>query len=257
MSTIVRLNNSEFNKIKHLFRNIPYGWEVIFNASRDYGFILADEAEQPNTALAFMGGCIIYGGDACHNSARELIRTMEVQPVILSYSEAWVDLLKEEYGEKVKTETRYYLPFTSIDREGLFSIDLSLSNGYSLKRVNEQIAGKLKDEIAEEYQIFHYSSLKDFAETGCGFCITRGGEICSNAAAFLRSGSNIQIQVNTKQQYRRQGMALKASAALLRYCAENGITADWDASNTNSRALAYKLGYKECVPYSVLSVFPE
>ncbi len=257
MSTIIRLNNNEIKNIKHLFKDIPYGWEVIFNASMSYGFVLADAAELPYAALAFMGGCIIYGGDAGHSSARDLIRAMEVQPVILSYSEGWEDLLKEEYKEKVKTETRYYLPFASIDRERLFSIDLNLSNGYNLKRVNEQLAGKLEDEIGEEYQIYHYSSLKDFAETGCGFCITNGDEICSNAAAFLRSGSNIQIQVNTKQQYRRQGMALKTSAALLRYCAENGITADWDASNTHSRDLAYKLGYKECIPYSVLSVFPE
>lgn len=257
MSTIVRLNRNEYKNIKHLFKDTPLGWDVIFSASLDYGFVLADNVEQPNIALSFIGGCIIYGGDANHNSARDLIHSMEVQPAILSYPESWAALVKDEYKEKAKIETRYYLPFASLDKERLLSIDLSTNNGYRIERIDEQLAEKLKGEIGEEYQIYHYPSLRDFAEKGCGFCITNRNEICSAAAAFLRSGNKIQIQVNTKQQYRQQGMATKTSAYMLRYCLENGITADWDAANTHSRDLAYKLGYTECISYGVISVFPE
>ena len=251
------LNKNENNNIRHLFKDIPLGWDVIFNASIDYGFVLADNAEQPNVALSFLSGCILYGGDANHSLARDLVRSMEVQPGILSYPENWAALIKDEYKEKAKLETRYYLPFDSLDKERLLSIDLSTNNGYRIERINEQLAEKLKDEIGEEYQIYHYLSLRDFAEKGCGFCITNGNEICSAAAAFLRSGNKIQVQVNTKQQYRHQRMATKTSACMLRYCLENGITADWDAANTHSRDLAYKLGYTKCISYEVISVFPE
>ena len=257
MSTIVMLNKNENNNIRHLFKDIPLGWDVIFNASLEYGFVLADNAEQPNVALSFLSGCILYGGDANHSLARDLVRSMEVQPGILSYPENWAALIKDEYKEKAKLETRYYLPFDSLDKERLLSIDLSTNNGYRIERINEQLAEKLKDEIGEEYQIYHYLSLRDFAEKGCGFCITNGNEICSAAAAFLRSGNKIQVQVNTKQQYRHQRMATKTSACMLRYCLENGITADWDAANTHSRDLAYKLGYTKCISYEVISVFPE
>lgn len=51
-------------------------------------------------------------------------------------------------------------------------------------------------------------------------------------------------------------MAVKTSASMLRYCLENGITADWDAANTYSSDLAYKLGDTECILYDVISVFP-
>lgn len=257
MSTIIRLNKNQNNNVNHLFKDIPLGWDVIFNASLNYGFILADNVEKPNVALSFLGGCIIYGGDANHSLARELVRSMEVQPVILSYPENWAALIKDEYKEKAKLEKRYYLPFNSIDKERLLSMDLSSNNDFRIERINEQLAEKLKDEIGEEYHLYHYLSLRDFAEKGCGFCITKGNEICSAAAAFLRSGNKIQIQVNTKQQYRQQGMAAKTSARMLRYCLENGITADWDAANTQSRDLAYKLGYTECISYDVISVFPE
>ncbi len=257
MSTIKRLTRYEYNNIKHLFKDTPFGWDVIFNASLDYGFILADDADKPNVALSFMGGCIIYGGDENHALARALIRSMEVQPAILSYPENWAALILDEFKGKAKYETRYHLPFASLDKERLFSIDLSTNDGYRVEKISEKLAERLKDDIGEEYQLYHYSSLKDFADKGCGFCITKGNEILSAAAAFLRSGNKVQIQVNTKQQYRQKGLATKTSASMLRYCLENGITADWDAANTYSRDLAYKLGYTECISYDVISVFPE
>lgn len=257
MSTIVRLDKNEFKNAKHLFKDIPLGWDVMFNASLDHGFILADDRNQPNVALSFMGGCIIYGGDANHDSARNLVQSMKIQPAILSYSESWTALIKDEFREKAKHVTRYYLPFSSLNKTKLYSLDLSVNENYKLIKANEPIAEKLKEEIGEEYQIHHYMSLKDFVETGCCYCITKGNEICSATAAFIRNRNKIQIQVNTKQSYRRQGMATKTSASMLRYCIENGITADWDACNTNSRDLAYKLGYEESIPYEVLSIFTE
>lgn len=257
MSTIVRLQRNEQNSVRHLFKDIPLGWDVMFDASLEVGFILADDAARPNVALSFMGGCVIYGGDAGHSAARDLIRSMKVQPGILPYPDGWAALIRDEYREKAKLVTRYYLPFASLDREKLLSIDLSTDPGYKLERIDERLAETLLDEIGEEYQLRHYSSLRDFAERGCGFCVTNGKEICSAVAAFLRSGNKIQIQVNTKPQYRRRGLAIKASACMLRYCLDNGIAADWDAANAPSRDLAQKLGFAQCIPYGVLSVFPE
>lgn len=257
MSTIVKLNKNEYDNVKHLFEDIPLGWDVMFNASLDYGFILADDREQPNVALSFMGGCIIYGGDTNHDSARELVQSMKIQPAILPYTESWAALIKDEFGETAKKETRYYLPFNSLNIDELYSIDLTINEHYKLVKANESIAEKLKDEIGEEYHLHHYTSITDFVHNGCCYCITKGNEICSATAAAIRSGNKIQIQVNTKPTYRRQGMATKTSASMLRYCFENEITADWDAGNTNSRNLAYKLGYEECIPYEVISIFSE
>jgi len=161
MSTIRRLDKNDYKNIKHLFKDIPFGWDVIFNAALEYGFVLADDHRQPKVALVFLGGCIVYGGDATHSTARDLVSAMKIQPLILVHSEAWLTLIKNVYGEKVKIETRYHLPFKSLDQEKLYSVDLSFHEGYRLERINEGIAAKLKEQIGEEYQIYHYSSLKD------------------------------------------------------------------------------------------------
>lgn len=257
MNGIVKLQKNEVHRASHLFNDIPFGWDVIYQASLEYGFILADSPVNPEVALSFMGGCMIYGGDAGSSEARELIRSMKYQPVVLAYPPAWADLLKNEFADEVKIIPRYHLPFSSLDKQILYSLDLSPGNEFELVKIDEPLAEKLKDELGEEYHLHHYSSLSDFASRGCGFCITRGNEICAAAAAFLRSGDRIQIQVNTKNNYRRQGMATKVSARLLRYCLENGINADWDAANINSRDLARKLGYADCRTYDVISILPD
>lgn len=253
--SIVKLKKEEIPNAIPLFKAIPWGWDVMVEAAKDFGFFLADNNYQPKVALAFMGGCIIYGGDAEHPNARVLVEAMEVQPMILPHPPEWSALVREVFGEKVKEERRYFLPFSSLDTDKL--PNLPLPRQYQLKMIDNDAASRLKDELGEEFHIHHYSSLDDFVERGCGFCICRGREICAAAMAGLRGGDAIQIQINTKEQFRRQGLASQVGAALLRFCRENGIRADWDAANPASRELALKLGYTQCIPYEIMSVLPE
>lgn len=238
-----------------MFKEIPLGWDVMEEAARDFGFFLADDNIKPRVALTFIGGCIIYGGDAEHPNARALVEAMAVQPVILPHPPEWSALVREVFGEKVKNELRYFLPFSSLDTDKLPKLPLPLQ--YQLMKIDIDVASRLKDELGEEYHIHHYFSLEDFVKRGCGFCICRGQEICAAAMASLRGSNAIQIQIYTKEQYRRQGLASQVGAALLQYCRDNGIRADWDAANPASRDLALKLGYTQCTPYEILSVLPE
>lgn len=257
MTKLIRLEKVDYPNVMHLFQNLPLGWDVTFHASQDYGFIIADDQIHPNVALAFLGGCVMYGGNAQHEAAKPLVHAMQIQPAILPYPVEWAALVKAEWGDKVQTMDRYFLPFSALDQEILHSISVHTDGEFQLKRVDEGLAEQLESELGEVYHLVHYASLHEFAEKGCGFCITRGDEICAATIAACRSDNAIQIQVNTKESYRRQGLATKTSAAMLRYCMEHGIRADWDASNPHSRDLAYKLGYKECTPYTALSILPE
>lgn len=257
MSKIVKLEKKDYQEVLPLFQDIPYGWDVFFNKIQEgYGFILADNSTNPNVALAFLSGCIIYGGNPKYESAKDLIHYLEFQPLILPVTEAWGNLIKDVQADKVKTNSRYYFPFSSLDQKILYSIELDTSNDFRLVKIEEQHAEKLKEELGEEYHIYHFSSFKEFVNKGCGYCIVKGDEICAATIAAVRSKNQIQIQVNTKEKYRHMGLATKTSAALLRYCLENEINADWDAANPISRKLAMKLGYKQSIPYHVLSILP-
>ncbi len=53
----------------------------------------------------------------------------------------------------------------------------------------------------------------------------------------------MEIQVATRREYCRQGLALACSAAFLLECLQKDIIPNWDATNQQSVDLAEKLGY--------------
>lgn len=257
MSRIIKLEKHETACAMSLFKEVGMGWDVMVEGARDFGFILADDRQLPNVALAYIGGCIVYGGDAFHQNARALVESMQVQPGVFPFPSAWAALVQEVFGDKVKREERFFLPLSSLSYTKLSSVNTELSPGFELKRIDMNIAHHLKEQIGEEYHIHHYLSLEDFVDRGCGFCICQGDEILASAIASIRLEKAIQIQINTVTKYRRQGLAAKVGAALLKHCIENGIRADWDAGNPGSRDLAFKLGYTDCIPYKILSILPD
>ena len=65
----------------------------------------------------------------------------------------------------------------------------------------------------------------------------------------------IEIQVGTKPEFRRQGLALACSAQLILACLSRGLYPSWDAQNKASVILAERLGYHfdfEYVAYEVM-----
>lgn len=250
--SIIKLSKNEINRTIPLFKDIPLGWDVMVDSAKDYGFFLADDKYSPNVALAFIGGCIVYAGDANHTDALNLVKELKIQPAVLPYPEEWAKLVKKSY-HNAKEQQRYHLRFSSLDRDRL---DLNPKKGFKLEKIDLKLAGRLEAEMGEVAQIHHYSSLQDFVHNGCGFCITKNGKLCSIAIAFLRSKHGIQIQITTKEQYRRMDFATITGAAMLKYCIQQGIRADWDAANILSKNLAYKLGYTSCETYPVISIFP-
>lgn len=252
--SIVKLDKHEIINALPLFGEIPLGWDVMLDAAQDFGFLLADDRVKPNVAMAFIGGCVLYGGDAGHSNARTLVAAMEIQPLILPYPVEWTQLLKEVYGGKVQSEERFFLPYASLDPKAPCK---PLAPEFELRKIDLSLASRLQAEIGEEYHLHHYHSLEDFVDRGCGFCICKGQEVCAAAIASLRGKNAIQIQINTKDKYRRQGLASHVGAALLGYCREQELRADWDAGNPASRDLAQKLGYNHCTTYRCLSLLPK
>lgn len=53
----------------------------------------------------------------------------------------------------------------------------------------------------------------------------------------------IEIEIDTKEEHRRQGLAYACGAKLILECLNKGWYPSWDAQNKWSVALAEKLGY--------------
>ena len=102
---------------------------------------------------------------------------------------------------------------------------------------------------------------------GLGVCILTGGEVVAGISSYSgygrRSDENlgchggIEIEVVTREDYRRKGLAYIGAARLLLECDKRGLYPNWDAANKMSVGLAEKLGYHFSHEYVVYKVKKE
>ena len=256
MADIIKIEKNNADKVFKLFANNERHWPALLENAFKYGAVLADDAAYPSVAVAFISGCVLFAGDPESENAEAVIKSFPVLPLILPTKKRWLGAVRKLYGDAAKSVTRYRLSDESLDVEILNELDLSVEDGFEIKRVDLSIAKKMQNALDVEYHLRHYDSLEDFVTLGKGYAVTHGDEVCAVTAAFLYTDYEVEIQTNTAEQYRRRGFALKTAAATLMDCVYQDIVVCWDASNTMSRDLAKKLGYTECEEYECLEYFP-
>jgi len=111
------------------------------------------------------------------------------------------------------------------------------------------------DEAAFERHPFshgmNYSCFAAFRAEGSGAVIYHGEEIVAAASSFLSLNGEVEMDISTKEAFRRKKLATACAAWMLRDCMERGITVHWDAQNDVSRHLAEKFGFEIEIEYSV------
>lgn len=82
----------------------------------------------------------------------------------------------------------------------------------------------------------------------------KDGELVAGASSYSRYDKGIEIEIDTREDQRRKGLAYVCGAKLILECLDKGLYPSWDAQNTWSVALAEKLGYHfshEYVAYEI------
>ncbi|MDD3336973.1 MAG: GNAT family N-acetyltransferase [Eubacteriales bacterium] len=96
-----------------------------------------------------------------------------------------------------------------------------------------------------------FGTKQDFLSHGLGVVAVQNGELVGGASSFIYYSKGIEIEVDTRKDKRRQGIAAACCAKLILACLEKGLYPSWDAANRESVQLALKLGYQEKGPYWV------
>jgi GNAT superfamily N-acetyltransferase len=97
-------------------------------------------------------------------------------------------------------------------------------------------------------QFAHYH---DYRKRGIGVAVIHQGKPVSGASSYTVYNGGIEIEVDTKPEFRRKGLAAACSARLILECLQRGLYPSWDAYDLRSVALAEKLGYHADDPYTV------
>lgn len=98
-----------------------------------------------------------------------------------------------------------------------------------------------------------WASIRDFTETGFGYCLLVNRSIASWCLTVYASGMQYELGLATVPDYRARGFATLAAAACLDYCVEWDLAPHWHCweDNPASIAVAEKVGFKSPVTYFV------
>ena len=75
------------------------------------------------------------------------------------------------------------------------------------------------------------------------------GAPVAGAGSYCVYDGGIEIEIDTREDHRRRGLASACGARLILECLDRGLYPSWDAHDLRSVSLAEKLGYRSAGPY--------
>jgi len=253
---LIAIDRGKREELYRLFD--AYKWNYLVDAILEgtVGRALADDAGDPRAAVLEVPSLrlSIVGGDAAHPSARSYIEQIPKQTAIFFASEGWEALVQTVHGGSSIMIPRYAFTSEALDIEYVRQLGSRVPDGYQLVKMDLTLARRLDEEksrFAEDHMRL-FDSPEEFIERGFGFCLLRGAQIASVATTFVICSKGIEIQINTRKEHQRKGLATVAAAALIVHSLEQGLDPNWDAANESSVGLAAKLGYTPQGTYPML-----
>ena len=244
---MIAIDRKDRGKLAELFQ--AYKWNYLADAILEgaMGRAIADEVDEPHAAVLQAPNLqlSIVGGDAGHPSAREYIEGLPKHSALFFGAEGWEELVQSIHGGKLIEMPRYAFTSEALDLEHLRSLASRVPDGYRLVQMDLDLAQRLGEEksrFAEDHMV-NFDSPEDFIARGFGFCLLHGNQIASVATTFAVCHKGIEIQINTREQHQRKGLATVVAAHLIMHSLEKGLDPNWDAANESSVGLAAKLGY--------------
>ncbi len=108
--------------------------------------------------------------------------------------------------------------------------------------------------LAEQYGLPpSWATADDFIAHGTGFALMAGDEIASLCQSIFASRQKFEIDLHTRPEFRRRGLATLAACALIDDCLSQGRTPNYECfwDNQPSISLAGKLGFTPRPDYPV------
>ncbi|MDO5426129.1 MAG: GNAT family N-acetyltransferase [Eubacteriales bacterium] len=241
----MRTKIEETEKVSHFFE----GWEetLIWSClQKVMGAVYADSAEAPTAALAVLGDFCFLAGEPNEELVRcDSLGAHKEFVLLVPQSEAWGKLIEACYGERAKKTVRYALKKEPdvFDREKLWKAVNALPEGYTLRMIDEELFERCRQEQWSADLTGLFPDYETYREGGLGAVVLKGDELVSGASSYSRYLGGIEIEIDTKEEYRRKGLAYSCGAKLILECLERNLYPSWDAQNLWSVALAEKLGY--------------
>lgn len=152
-----------------------------------------------------------------------------------------------ESKEDVVEEKRYLFHYS--DAKGY--IEPSLPEGYELKEIDNRLLKKISGEIVPS---LFWNDANNYLLKGKGYCITCNNDIASWAFSAAVSTKEIDIGIETKPEYKQQGLGMIVANKMIQYTIQQGKEPVWACHYRNiaSEKMAEKLGFIKVSECSVI-----
>ncbi|XCP84773.1 GNAT family N-acetyltransferase [Roseburia hominis] len=225
------------------------GWEesLIWSCLQGVmGELYVDDRERPSAVMAILGDFSFFAGEPCEELVRYKPKWCSQDFMIMvPQNEKWGELILSCYKEKAKAVTRYAIKKEPgiFDREKLQQIAESVPEGFKVKLIDEEVYNWSRGREWCKDWASHYDTYEEFRKMGLGVVVTKDGVPVAGASSYSTYRGGIEVEINTKEEYRRRSLASVCGARLILECMKRNLYPSWDAQNKWSVGLAEKLGY--------------
>lgn len=154
---------------------------------------------------------------------------------------------------KLLVMPRYAFTGEKLDVGRLRGLATHVADGYRVEQIDLGFAQRIAADksVFTDSHLLNFKSAEDFIARGFGFCLLKGDEMACIATTFTVCDKGIKIQIDTRENHQRKGLATAAAAHLILHSLEKGLDPNWDADNVISCRLAEKVGYTPQGQYSM------
>jgi hypothetical protein len=252
--------------LKHVGVNHLFALSVV--EKHITGFVYVDHQERPVTfyVLHPYGMSLLFGSTentAFNRSLLDyLLNTSGVRNTsewLQAYPYAWNHKLTDLLGDylvkynnesdnksfdKIVENTRVNFKFNT-NKYLEFKNDLGLCK-YNVRRTDSELFRKMQGTVVPK---FFWDSADDFCKHGVGYCLVLGEKPVSTAYSAYITDKQLELGIETSEEYRGEGFALYTCSALIDYCLEYHYEPVWSCrfENTGSYRLAQRLGFEPTI----------
>lgn len=250
------------NRITAKYAALFDGWDetLVWSALEGMmGRAFADCLDMPKAGEIVQGDFTFFAGVAdqelvLHKPESRNSRFM----ILVPSSKEWEELIEATYQDRAKKVTRYAIKKEKdiFNHSHLEHIAEELPEGISLQRIDSELFAYAKSNDWTRDWCSQFPSYEQFERLGgIGIVAIKDGVPVSGASSYTVYKDGIEIEVDTMEAYRKQGLASACSAKLILECLKMGKYPSWDAQNKWSVGLAEKLGYHFSHEYTAYEVW--
>lgn len=222
------------------------------------GELYGDHPRKPKSAAVRLGDFCFLAGEPNPSLAAFAVQEGNYH-ILIPQNQVWAETIRNVYGERAVSFVRYAMKKRDrdFDVRKLKALASALPDGCHLELIEEVLYQRCLAENWSEDLVAQYPDFQTYRKMGLGVAAVKDGEIYSGASSYCSFPGGIEIEIDTRQDKRRRGLAAACGARLILECESRGLYPGWDAHSLASASLAEKLGYQISREYEAYEISTE